>query len=78
LEYKLFTEKKEILLNVSKKNNEKVLILEYIKTPFFILIYKSIDNKISIEDSFEISNNEMTLDLECQSSCGLNISKHKE
>ena len=54
------------LLGLIKKNNEKVLI------------YKIIDNKISIEDSFEISNNEMTIDLECQSSCGLNISKLKE
>lgn len=77
MKYNLFTEKKEIILNISKKDTEKKLILEYIKPPFFILTYKNINNEISINDSFEISSNEATLDLECESSCGINLKKEE-
>ena len=70
--YKLFTENRIIILNISKTNIEKITILKYIKSPFFILSYKNIDNEIKVNDSFEISNDEKTLSLECQSSCGLN------
>lgn len=73
IKYKLLTKNKEIEVNISKNNIEKSFILEYIKCPFFILSYKNIENKINIDDSFEISNEESTLDLECQATCGLNI-----
>ena len=71
--YELLTDNKEIELSISKENIEKSFMLDYIKCPFFILSYKDIDNEITIEDSFEISTEEATLDLECQATCGLNL-----
>lgn len=73
IKYKLFTKSKEIILNISKKDISKMMMLEFIKTPFFILSFNTIKNEIKVEDSFEISNDIATLELECQASCGLNL-----
>lgn len=72
VKYKLYTEKKRVILNISKKDFEKITILKYIKCPFFILSYANIDNEIKIGNSFEISSDDLTLNLECETSCGLN------
>lgn len=77
IKYKLSTRAKEIILNISKENNSKIMMLEFMKTPFYILTYKKIDNEIKINDSFEISNDEVTLELECQATCGINFKSEK-
>ena len=71
IKYKLYTKSKEIILNISREDNVKSIILEFIKTPFFILTYTKVRNEIKVNDSFEISSDLSTLKLECQSSCRL-------
>ena len=48
-----------------------MMMLKFIKIPFYVLTYKEIEDEIAIDDSFEISNDKATLDLECQSTCGI-------
>lgn len=72
----MFTVKKNIILNISNKDSEKISILEYLKCPFFILSFNDIEDEIKVEDSFEISNDEFTLNLECEASCGLRKSRN--
>lgn len=52
-------------------------MIEFTKIPFYILTYKDIDNEINIDDSFEISNDNSTLELECLATCGIDFKSEK-
>lgn len=73
IKYKLFTKSKEIILYITKEDISKMMMLEFIKTPFFILTQEKIKDEIKENNSFVISNDLSTLELECQASCGLNL-----
>jgi|GEM_PF-3694063 len=67
--YTLLTNLGEINLCIAKSNIEKLNILNYINYPFYIILMKKVTSTISINDHFEISTDEHTLDMECDSSC---------
>lgn len=48
IKYKLSTKAKEIILNISKENNSKIMMLEFMKTPFYILTYKKLIMKLRL------------------------------
>lgn len=69
LTYKLNVKENSIILDISLDNIEKKSILEYIKTPFYLVIYKNITNKIEENDYFEVSTCKSTIERECNCYC---------
>ncbi|XOB62323.1 hypothetical protein ACMC56_00600 [Campylobacterota bacterium DY0563] len=70
--YKLNVKENYILLHISSEDIEKHTIIQYIKTPFYLIIYKNVTKTIDKNDYFEVSTCKSTIEKECNSACGIN------
>ncbi|RXJ68565.1 hypothetical protein CRV08_06980 [Halarcobacter ebronensis] len=71
--YRLLTEVNEMILKISENDIEKGSLIKYIKCPFYLILNKSVDKTIGENDYFEVSTCESTIDLECKSTCQVNL-----